>query len=76
MAKTRLQLQGQIIDASLAKQKYNGMFHTLKTVAKEEGAISLYSGMSAAVLRQATYGTVKIGIYQNMKKITLEKQLF
>lgn len=31
--------------------------------------ISTYFSVSAALLRQATYGTIKIGIYQRIKRI-------
>jgi len=67
--KTRLQIQGQQINGSNLTLKYRGMFHTAFRVSKEEGLIKLYSGLKPAVLRQATYGTIKIGIYHSMKKI-------
>ena len=34
--------------------------------------ISNYFSVSAALLRQATYGTIKIGIYQRIKRIFAE----
>ena len=36
-SKTRLQVQGQVIDSSLKTLKYRGMFHGIYTIAKEEG---------------------------------------
>ncbi|XP_041353378.1 kidney mitochondrial carrier protein 1-like isoform X2 [Gigantopelta aegis] len=69
LTKTRLQVQGQIIDSRLTKLKYRGMIHALVTIFKEEGVQALYSGLAPAVLRQATYGTIKIGVYHSLKRI-------
>ncbi|ESO92887.1 hypothetical protein LOTGIDRAFT_162365 [Lottia gigantea] len=67
--KTRLQIQGQVIDTRLTELKYRGMTHALFRIFKEEGFYSLYSGIAPALLRQATYGTIKIGGYQNLKRL-------
>ncbi|KJE89769.1 solute carrier family 25 [Capsaspora owczarzaki ATCC 30864] len=78
--KTRLQLQGQqaaaaSASASAASQqavagatRYRGMLHCGYTIAKDEGLLRLYRGIKPALLRQATYGTIKIGVYQSLKK--------
>ncbi|CAF3940752.1 unnamed protein product [Rotaria sordida] len=60
LTKTRLQIQGQIFDnpsqqLKYAQKRYANMFHAAYRV-------------SAALLRQATYGTIKIGIYQKLKR--------
>lgn len=67
--KTRLQIQGQVIDSSLTQLKYRGMLHALFKIFREEGVPALYSGIAPAVLRQASYGTIKIGVYHYMKRI-------
>lgn len=66
--KTRLQVQGQLIDARHTELKYRGMSHALLRIASEEGLCALYSGLAPAVLRQATYGTIKIGLYHSLKR--------
>uniref|UniRef100_T1IYK8 Uncharacterized protein n=1 Tax=Strigamia maritima TaxID=126957 RepID=T1IYK8_STRMM len=71
--KTRLQIQGQKIDHAHSELKYRGMFHAIKKITKEEGVRALYSGIWPAVLRQATYGTIKIGIYYTTKKQLIKK---
>jgi solute carrier family 25 protein 14/30 len=43
------------------------MIHTFIKVYKEEGLIALYNGLSPALLRQASYGTIKIGLYHLFK---------
>lgn len=65
--KTRLQLQGASSN-TVAGTKYKGMLHAGYTIFKEEGALRLYRGIKPALLRQATYGTIKIGVYQSLKK--------
>ena len=42
--KTRLQIQGQKIDARFTDLKYRGMSHAFFRILREEGAIALYSG--------------------------------
>ncbi|KAH9514639.1 hypothetical protein Btru_023162 [Bulinus truncatus] len=66
--KTRLQIQGQVMDAQLRDLKYRGMFHAFVRIVREEGPLSLYSGLAPALLRQATYGTIKIGVYHSLKR--------
>ncbi|ELK25557.1 Brain mitochondrial carrier protein 1 [Myotis davidii] len=73
LTKTRLQVQGQSIDARFKEIKYRGMFHALFRIYKEEGVLALYSGIAPALLRQASYGTIKIGIYQSLKRLFVER---
>ncbi|RDD47652.1 Kidney mitochondrial carrier protein 1 [Trichoplax sp. H2] len=68
-AKIRLQIQGQIGDASLARLRYRGMGHALRLIAADEGFKALYSGLAPALLRQASYGTIKFGTYHTVKRI-------
>lgn len=72
-AKTRLQVQGQKYDQKLAHLKYSGMTDVLLQISKQEGLRGLYSGISPAVLRQATYGTIKFGTYYSLKKVAVDK---
>ncbi|XP_043582992.1 mitochondrial uncoupling protein Bmcp isoform X2 [Bombus pyrosoma] len=57
--KTRLQIQGQKFDQKYAHLKYSGMTDALFQISQQEGFKALYSGISSAILRQATYGTIK-----------------
>ncbi|XP_055499389.1 brain mitochondrial carrier protein 1 isoform X4 [Leucoraja erinacea] len=69
LTKTRLQVQGQTLDLRYKEIKYRGMLHALLRICKEEGLRALYSGISPALLRQASYGTIKIGTYQSLKRL-------
>lgn len=43
------------------------MVGTFGYIAKNEGLIGLYSGLSASLLRQLTYSTVRFGVYEDLK---------
>uniref|UniRef100_A0A1L8E155 Putative mitochondrial solute carrier protein n=1 Tax=Nyssomyia neivai TaxID=330878 RepID=A0A1L8E155_9DIPT len=67
-AKTRLQIQGQKLDDKFSRLRYRGMMDAFVKITQEEGIRALYYGICPAVLRQATYGTIKFGTYYNLKK--------
>ncbi|XP_052756776.1 mitochondrial uncoupling protein Bmcp [Galleria mellonella] len=66
--KTRLQVQGQKIDPRHVELRYTGMVDCFIKTSQQEGVKALYCGIWPAVLRQATYGTIKFGTYYSMKK--------
>ncbi|XP_059058987.1 LOW QUALITY PROTEIN: mitochondrial uncoupling protein Bmcp [Achroia grisella] len=66
--KTRLQVQGQKIDPRHVELRYTGMVDCFVKTTRQEGVKALYCGLWPAVLRQATYGTIKFGTYYSMKK--------
>lgn len=66
--KTRLQVQGQRMDELCRSSRYRGMTHALFRISQEEGVRALYRGIAPALLRQASYGTVKIGLYHYIKR--------
>jgi len=59
LAKVRIQLIGQ----GATNVKRPGAFSILKTMIANEGITSIYSGLSAAYFRQASYGTARIGLH-------------
>lgn len=46
-----------------------GMFSTMVKIAQNEGFTKLYAGLSASILRQATYSTVRFGVYEKLKDL-------
>lgn len=44
LAKTRLQVQGQVGDSKYREIRYRGMLHAIVRIAREEGVRCLYSG--------------------------------
>ncbi|KAF9585351.1 Mitochondrial dicarboxylate transporter, partial [Lunasporangiospora selenospora] len=45
-----------------------GMIGTMINVARHEGLFALYTGLSASLLRQGTYSTVRFGTYDLLKE--------
>ncbi|MCJ1449508.1 MAG: Mitochondrial dicarboxylate transporter, partial [Stictis urceolatum] len=46
-----------------------GMLKTVVHIIKNDGPLGLYSGLSASLLRQATYSTTRFGVYEYLKSI-------
>ncbi|RSL77389.1 hypothetical protein CEP51_009107 [Fusarium floridanum] len=60
LVKVRLQTRGP--------GEPKSMFTTFTKIIKTEGPLGVYSGISASLLRQMTYSTVRFGIYEEMKQ--------
>ena len=65
-AKVRLQVQK--IEPGVTP-KYNGMLNTMKTIAGEEGAASLWSGLSPGLQRQFVFAGLRIGLYVPIRNL-------
>ncbi|CAN0926399.1 Mitochondrial uncoupling protein 1 [Linum grandiflorum] len=67
-AKVRLQLQKSAVSGDvLTAPKYNGMLGTVATIAREEGAASLWKGIIPGLHRQCLFGGLRIGLYDPVK---------
>lgn len=67
LIKVRLQLQGELKPGQSAK--YKGLFRGIWTVLTEEGVGALYRGVSASLAREATYSTIRMGLYEPIKNV-------
>merc|ERR1712086_3671 len=67
VVKTRLQIAGEAGGAST--KQYNGVTGVIKTVLADEGASAFYKGIQAAWLREASYTSLRLGLYEPAKKI-------
>lgn len=59
LIKNRMQLSGE---GGKAKEHRNTL-HAIRSIMLKEGISGMYSGLSAGLLRQATYTTTRLGIY-------------
>jgi solute carrier family 25 oxoglutarate transporter 11 len=50
-----------------------GAVGVLKSIIQKEGISGVYAGLSAAVIRQATYGTARIGLHQTFSNWLIER---
>jgi len=59
LVKNRMQLSG----AAGGKKEYKTSLHCIRSIIKNEGFVAMYSGLSAGLMRQATYTTTRLGVY-------------
>lgn len=45
------------------KKEYRSSIHALTSIVRNEGVLAVYNGLSAGLLRQATYTTTRLGTY-------------
>ncbi|XP_076315320.1 mitochondrial 2-oxoglutarate/malate carrier protein-like [Tachypleus tridentatus] len=62
LIKNRMQLSGEGGKA----REHKTSFHAIKSIVKKEGLFGLYTGLSAGLLRQASYTTVRMGVYTSL----------
>ncbi|KAI6234113.1 Mitochondrial 2-oxoglutarate/malate carrier protein [Aphelenchoides fujianensis] len=58
LVKNRMQLSG-----TSGKKEYRSSFHALRSIIANEGLLTVYTGLSAGLARQATYTTTRLGVY-------------
>lgn len=58
LLKNRMQLSG-----TTGKKESRSTLHVLRNIIANEGFFAIYNGLSAGLLRQATYTTTRLGIY-------------
>ncbi|KAL5014746.1 hypothetical protein ScPMuIL_009016 [Solemya velum] len=62
LIKNRMQLSGE----GGKVREHKTSFHAIRAILKNEGLTGLYTGLSAGLLRQATYTTTRLGIYTTL----------
>ncbi|XP_045163610.1 mitochondrial 2-oxoglutarate/malate carrier protein-like isoform X2 [Mercenaria mercenaria] len=62
LVKNRMQLSGE----GGTKRVHKTSFHALRSIIANEGVLAVYTGLSAGLLRQATYTTTRLGIYTSL----------
>ncbi|XP_014274599.1 mitochondrial 2-oxoglutarate/malate carrier protein [Halyomorpha halys] len=59
LVKNRMQLSG----IGTAKKEYTSSFNAIAKIFRNEGLFAFYNGLSAGLLRQATYSSTRLGVY-------------
>lgn len=62
VVKNRMQVSG----IGTKVKEYKTSFHAFGGIMKNEGVPALYSGLSAGLLRQATYTTARLGVFNGL----------
>lgn len=63
--KVRMQLEGE----GGGVRHYKGFVDAARVTVRTEGVSALYKGLSPALVRQATYGSARIGMYEPIKTV-------
>lgn len=69
---TKVRLQTLRVENSTAWSEFKllspaRMFKTMWYISRTEGITALYNGLSASLLRQGTYSTIRFGLYDQFK---------
>lgn len=69
---TKVRLQTLKVEHSTAWSEFkllspSRMFKTMWKISSTEGVSALYNGLSASLLRQGTYSTIRFGLYEQFK---------
>lgn len=65
VVKVRMQLDGAL--SSTAERQYPGFCRSLVRIGHEEGVKGLWRGAGAALLREASYSSIRMGLYEPLK---------
>lgn len=65
--KTRLQVAGEVGGAATRNYTELGVTGTVRTIVKEEGVSAFWKGINAAWLREASYTSFRLGMYEPVK---------
>jgi len=59
--KIRLQKEGEY---KVKIKKYHNIFFGLKLIYKQEGYRGIYKGLTPALMREASYSSLRLGLYE------------
>ncbi|XP_017079474.2 mitochondrial uncoupling protein 4 isoform X2 [Drosophila eugracilis] len=68
VCKTRMQIQGEIVNMTGRDAKYRGLLATASGIIREEGLLKLYGGISAMVFRHSLFSGIKMLMYDNLRE--------
>lgn len=76
LIKNRMQLSG----VGGAAKEHKNTYHAVRSIIVKEGITGIYSGLSAGLLRQATYTTTRLGIYtwlfDSMTRCKIQRNIY
>ncbi|XP_050537075.1 mitochondrial 2-oxoglutarate/malate carrier protein-like [Daktulosphaira vitifoliae] len=68
--KNRMQMAGRDISVT---ESQKSMGYIVRSMIKEKGVSAFYPGLSAGILRQATYSSTRLGLYNTLFTVTSGK---
>lgn len=64
---TTREISAQIDKKPKTAVQYRGLFGTIATIARQEGTVALYSGLSAGLQRQMVFASVRLGKFSSTR---------
>jgi hypothetical protein len=58
------------------ERQYPGFFKSLVRIGREEGVKGLWRGTGAALLREASYSSIRMGLYDPLKHVRVFGERF
>lgn len=74
VVKVRMQLDGAL--SSTMERQYPGFFKSMIRIGREEGVKGLWRGTGAALLREASYSSIRMGLYEPLKHVRFEENIY
>lgn len=63
-----------------AAKAHKSSLHAIASILRQEGVFGVYNGLSAGLLRQATYTTTRLGVFTSLmekfKRLVIEITIF
>lgn len=59
------------VQESAEKQQYRGMWHATRTIAREEGLLTLYKGWLPSVIGVVPYVGLNFAVYETLKDVII-----
>eukprot|EP01017_Pseudomicrothorax_dubius_P011738 TRINITY_DN1445_c0_g1_i6.p1 TRINITY_DN1445_c0_g1~~TRINITY_DN1445_c0_g1_i6.p1 ORF type:complete len:299 (+),score=23.42 TRINITY_DN1445_c0_g1_i6:102-998(+) len=75
VARTRIQVQ-TLLHSKTQELKYRGVFHSLRTIFREEGLRGLFRGINASLVTFPLSSSIYFGVYEKFRHILLHKNAF
>ncbi|KAJ8046187.1 Mitochondrial substrate carrier family protein ucpB [Holothuria leucospilota] len=75
VTKVRMQIDGELsqqkgdIRGAYKQRYYRGILRGMVTIFKDEGIRGLYKGLTPALLREASYSSIRVGSYEPIKRL-------
>jgi len=67
--KIRLQKEGELVAGVPKEKKYYNIVRGINYIIHNEGFTSLYKGLGSSIMREGTYSTLRLGLYEPFKEL-------
>ncbi|XP_071817589.1 mitochondrial substrate carrier family protein ucpB-like [Apostichopus japonicus] len=75
VTKVRMQIDGELklqkgdLKGAYQQRYYKGILRGMVSIARDEGMKGLFKGLTPALIREATYSSIRVGSYEPIKRL-------